>query len=199
MAPKGYCTAADVAAQMQVTFTSPQSTLCTTLIEQAEVAIDHYCNRGWLMGEQTLESFRYPGATVCLKYFPVDTITAVKGRCGGMGGTEEDLVEGTDYEVEDAAAGIIRLGISYFERVRVTYTPDNTVPLDLKRAITELVAAWMQPALATTTTGGMTGIESFTLPDLTVKFSKGAQVGEGRVWPPSVMALLDSFRMPAIG
>jgi hypothetical protein len=199
MAPKGYITYLDVAALLQVTFTAGQQALATTLIEQAEAVVDTMTNRGWMMGVQTLEQHLCPGATVLLDYFPITAVAEVRARTGGIGSVETTLTVDVDYEIYNAAAGSIHLAVANYDRVRVTYTPSTTVPPEIKRAMTELVAAWIQPALISAVTGGQAGVEVLKLPDLEVKFAKSAQVAASGQVPPSVMEILMSFRIPPIG
>lgn len=198
MPPKGYCTPADVAALLQITLTTPQQTLANTLIAQAEAVIDTLANRGWKMGEQTLELHTCPGHFVLLDYFPIDTVSEVKARTGGIGAEESTLTVDVDYEIWNAAAGSLHLACTHYDRVRVTYTPTEEVPLDIQRAATELVAVWIQPAILSAQTGGQTGVEVLKLPDLEVKFAKSAQVAAGDV-PQAVMDLIKPFRMPVLG
>lgn len=189
MAAKGYCTADEVADFLGVTFTAAQQTYCESLIERAEVDVDEETGRGWLVGAQTDEPFYYPPFHIYLKYTPVTSIQAITGRTG-IGEAETVLTAEVDYEVRSLAEGhlfLVTPGV--YERVQVDYTPVASVPGDLKEAFIELVALRMQPQLNV----GMYGLDSYSLPDLTVKFARShVQVA----LPPFVMRVLDRYRWP---
>ncbi len=194
MAAKGYCTAAMVAGFLGVTFTAEQEAYCNTLIERAERFLDGECRRAWLVGEQTDEAHYAPfTADLFVRYPPIEAVTAVTARTG-LGGVEEVLTEGEDYEVRDLATGWIRLeSYSTYDRIRVTYTPVDAVPKDVEQAMVELVADWMQPALSGV---GLTGIDSYRLPDLEVRFRR---LQEGERVPASVRAVIEHYRFVGIG
>lgn len=187
MAAKGYCTTDDIEAFLAVDLTATQLSQAETLIEQAEAYIDGECNRGWLVGAQTDEAHYHPGYFLHLKYAPVASITAITGRAG-LGQSEETLTADEDYEVRDLDSGLIYLvSPGNYDRVQVDYTPAASVPAEITRACVELVAAWLQPQLQP----GAFGIDSYSLPDLTVKFNRSYnQVA----LPPTVQAILDRYR-----
>lgn len=187
MAAKGYCTAALVAAFLGKTFTTDQTTQANSLIERAEAYIDNQTGRGWLVGAQTDEAhFLGQKPWVFLRYTPVQEITAVTGRTA-PGEDEAALTLDEDYEVRDLETGLIRLLVSGYDRILVDYTPVATVPGDLVQAAIELVTNWLQPSLQP----GTYGLDSYSLPDLTVRFSR-AHVQE--VVPPTVQQVIDSYR-----
>jgi hypothetical protein len=168
MAAKGYCTAADVAAFLDKTFTAGQTTQANNLIEPAEVYIDGETNRGWLVGVQTDERFYCPGYELFLQFVPVTSVDTITGRAG-LGEGEDVLVADEDYEVRDLGNGYIMLLFpGSYDRVQVDYTPVNTVPADIEQACIEMVASWMLPVLQSDSFG----LDSYSLPDLTVKFSR---------------------------
>lgn len=187
MAAKGYCTAALVAAFLGKTFTTDQTTQANSLIERAEAYIDNQTGRAWLVGAQSDEAhFLGQSPWVFLRYIPVQSISAVTGRAA-PGGDEIALTLNQHYEVRDLETGLIRLMGCGYERILVDYTPVNSVPADLVQAAIELVANWLQPSLQP----GTYGLESYSLPDLTVRFSR-AHVQE--VVPPTVQQVIDSYR-----
>lgn len=192
MAGKGYCTAADVADFLGLTFTSAQEAHAVRLIEQAEGIVDLETGRAWLTGALTDEVYYwavYRLGELYLRYAPVASVTTLKGRAS-LGETETTLVVDQDYEVRDLAAGLVRLLYpSFYDRVRVTYTPVATVPTPLTRAMAELVGTWMQPHLRPDTLG----LDSFSLPDLSVRF---ARAETGLVIPPTVQSVLDLYKYP---
>ncbi len=192
MAAKGYCVAADVEVMLGRTFTAAQHNHAENLIERAEIWIDTYTNRGWLVGVQTNEAHFWPSFLVYLDYSPIDSVTSVNGRTD-IGEAETALVVDDDYEVRDLATGLIYLvEPSAYDRIRVTYTPTAAVPADITQACIELAAAWLQPHLSP----GSYGIDSYSLPDLTVRYAR-SHVQE--VMPPTVRAILDAYRHPQAG
>lgn len=171
MTAKAYCVYADVASFLGVTLTSGQQTRATDLIASTTIDVDNETNRGWLVGVQTSERHersRYWRQDLYVRYAPIVSVQAITGR-GYLGDVETALVAGTDFELVDAEAGLLRLLYpSSWERVLVSYTPVDTVPLPIRDATAEWVAAKMLPSLRPDTYG----IESYSLPDLSVRFSK---------------------------
>jgi hypothetical protein len=192
MAAKFYCTAADVADFIGITFDSAQEAHAVRLIERAEGIVDLETDRAWLTGLLTDEVYyraAYRLGHLYLRYAPVASVTTLKGRAA-LGETETTLVVDTDYEVMDLTGGLVRLLYpASYDRVRVTYTPVATVPAPITQATAELVAAWMQPRLRPDTLG----IESYSLPDITVRFATSYVE---RSIPPSVQEKLDLYKYP---
>lgn len=192
MAAKGYCEVEDVAELLARTFTDAQQARCAKLIENLEVDIDEATGRGWLAGVQTDETHFVNSQNVFLKYAPVASVATVKGR-SGLGETETTLTVDEDYEVMDLGNGHIRLvSPGNYDRVRVTYTPVDTVPGDLVEAMIEYVAARMQ----TTLRPDSFGLDSYSLPDLTVRFARSHVQQET---PPFPQRIIDRYRWPVHG
>ena len=186
MAAKGYCTANDVQEFLGVTFTAAQTTHAENLIERAEIYIDEETGRGWLVGAQTDEAHYVDSQNVFVRYAPVASVEAVTGR-SGLGETEETLTVDEDYEVQDLDNGLIVLTApGSYDRVLVDYTPVNAVPKDIKQACIDIVAQWMQPSLQSNY-----GIDSYALPDLTVKFSRAYTQ---TAVPPTARAIIERYR-----
>jgi hypothetical protein len=196
MALKGYCSAADVADLVGLTFTSTQEAHAVRLIERAEGLIDLETDRAWLTGVLTDEAYfraAYRLGHLYLRYAPVASVATLKGRAA-LGETETTLVADTDYEVMDLTGGLVRLLYpASYDRLRVTYTPVATVPALITQATAELVGAWMEPTLRPADWPDTHGLESFTLPDLSVTFGKSGP-GAGLEFPPTVQSVLDLFR-----
>lgn len=189
MTAKGYCTFEDVGSFLGLTLTAPQAAQCSALIESAEAYIDGETNRGWIVGAQTDEAHVVDGQNVFVRYAPVSSVTAVKGRAG-LGEDETTLTADEDYEVVDLTLGHIRLvAPGDYDRVRVTYTPVDALPADLKQACIEIVANWLQATLRPDSYG----LDSYSLPDLTVRFAR-SHVQE--VVPPLAMLVIDRYRYP---
>lgn len=191
MAAKGYCTAADVEELVGQSLTPQQLGMAARLIERAEVYLDGEMGRGWLEGAQTQEAHFNPAELLLLDYFPIDSVTAVYGR-SDLGEDETTLTVDEDYEVQDLQAGIVRLIYPRdHDRVRVTYEPSDSVPADVKQAAAELVAGWIQPALRP----GTWGLDSYSLPDLTVRFSRSHYQQD----PPTVQRVISRYRVGVHG
>lgn len=190
MAAKGYATVEEVAAFLGVTFTAAQEAQAERMLETAEAEVDGYTNRGWLVGAQTDEAHPYSEyrlGNLYLRYAPVTSIATVKGR-PALGDAEETLVADTDYEVMSLETGWVRiLYPASWDRIRVTYTPTATAPLDIQQATAELAGNMMQSNLRPMSYG----LDSLQLPDLSVNFSR-AHVQTAL--PPTVEAKLDRWR-----
>jgi len=189
MAAKGYCTVDEVAAFLGRTFTPEQDTYCERMIETGEADVDSYCGRGWLVGAQTDEDHRfaeYRLGELYLRYAPVSSVATVKGRAY-MGEAEQTLTADVDYEVVNLEGGLIRIVYpALWDRIRATYTPTATVPLDIQQATAELVAHKLRSNLMP----GSYGISQLGLPDLNVTFRQYASED----WPLSVVNALDRWR-----
>lgn len=195
MAAKGYCTNQDVADLLGVTLTAAQQAHADNLIEQAEAVIDGETGRAWLVGAQTDEAHyldnlvgSVPRREVFLRYAPVTSVAGITGRAG-LGATETALVANEDYEVRDLVAGLVVLMTGGWDRLLVDYTPVASVPADIARACAELVGAWLQPHLQP----GSYGLDSYSLPDLTVKFSRSHVQAP---MPPTVQRIIDRYSYP---
>lgn len=186
MAAKGYCTVSDV-TEITGELTAVQNYRAASLIERAEDWLDGEIGRGWLVGVQTLEAHFIPARYLHLAYWPVASVSAVNGRTS-LGETETALTVDVDYEVQDLKAGIIRLvSPASWDRIRVTYTPVDAVPGDVALACAELVANWMQPTMRP----GTYGLDSYSLPDLTVKFARSHVQSDA---PPFVRQVVERYR-----
>lgn len=196
MTAKGYCTFNDVGDFLGVTLTAGQASYATRLIETVEGLVDGVTGRGWLVGAQTDETFRpadWPNDLIYLRYTPVTTIEAVNGRTA-LGEADTALVVDTDYEVMDLAGGVLRLiEPDSWDRITVDYTPEDSVPAAVREATAEWAAALLQPALRPDTYG----LESLSLPDLSLKFARGFNLDTA---PPGValkLSVIDDY--PEVG
>lgn len=173
MAAKGYSTATLVAQELGVDLTGPQLDQCADLISEAEGWIDQETGRSWLATSPTTsELHTISGPFVYLTNRPVSAITTVQVRPFGVGATWNTLVAGTDFELLDAANGILSILPAYDALVtlpgsggmsgwlsRTTYTSTTPVPLHIQRATTLLVAHWMLPRL----NPDRQGVESYSV------------------------------------
>ncbi|KRT76712.1 MAG: hypothetical protein XU14_C0033G0010 [Armatimonadetes bacterium CSP1-3] len=190
MPSKAYCTVSDVADFLGVSLTSAQEVQAARLIESVTVLIDEELLRGFLVGVQTGEEHyqsEYASGMLYLIYAPVTSISQIRGRAA-LGSDDTVLVEDTDYEIISLVSGSIRLvNPGAYDRVSVDYTPVNTVPTPIRDATVEWVASRLMPTLRMDSYG----LESYSLPDISVKFSRSI-MGDGM--PPNVKKTLDHYR-----
>lgn len=200
---KGYTTVSLVVAELGQDLTAPQLDQCADLIGEAESWIDQATGRVWLATSPTTEFHSVLGPVVYLRNRPVVAVTSVTRRPLSPGATVTTLVANTQYELIDAANGILLLSgypyndvvintettSSYGYLVTVTYTSTTPVPADIQRAATLLVADWMQPRR----TPDRQGLDGYTVgDDLTVKFSKPGSANGVRGAPAEVMRILEA-------
>lgn len=187
MSAKGYISSTDVSDFLSRTFSTAETTQCDVLIEQAETHIDNETRRAWLTGALEDDTYYVKSGRVFLKYVPVASVATVKGR-SGLGSSDVTLVADSDYEVMDLGNGEIRLvSPANYDRLLISYTPVDTVPADIKRAAIEIVAAWLSPTL----NPGSHGLDSLSLPDITVKYAR-SHVQD--VVPPIARRILENYR-----
>ena len=190
MPSKAYCTVSDVADFLGVSLTSAQEVQAARLIESVTVLIDEELLRGFLVGVQTGEEHyqsEYASGMLYLIYAPVTSISQIRGRAA-LGSDDTVLVEDTDYEIISLVSGSIRLvNPGAYDRLSVDYTPVNTVPAPIRDATVEWAASRLMPTLRMDSYGP----ESYSLPDISVKFSRSI-MGDGM--PPNVKKTLDHYR-----
>lgn len=186
---RAYCEPTDVADFLGLEFNNAQLIQAARHIDSVTTLIDEHTNRGWQVGEQNGEQHRWPEfrlGNLYLRYTPVASIEEIRGRFT-LGVDEVALVDGQDYEVVSLDDGLIRLITpTAYDQVSVDYTPVDVVPAPIRDACAEWVAARMQPMLRDSY-----GLDSYSLPDLTVKFSR-SMMGDGM--PTSVKNVLDRYR-----
>lgn len=152
-----YCTAAEVAQELGVTFTAGQTTWAGVLIPRAQAFIDRYCGRTFEASTLiTDELHLIESPYLYLDRRPISAVTSVEVRSTAVGATSSPLTAGTDYEVLSSADGLVLLSpgwdvvsrpdVPYVgQYALVTYTPAVTVPLDITDACVQIVAARMRP------------------------------------------------------
>lgn len=162
-----YTTYAAVAALLGVTLSADQQTLVTGTLEPAMRAyVDRYTGRSWgVASPVTGELHTAYGGVVYLSNRPVSAVTAASYRSQAIGSATTTLVDGSTYELADAANGVLRVSVPYGSLISVSYTHTAiTVPADIQHAATLLVAAQMGDAL---------------LSDPSLRGVKGYSVGQG--------------------
>lgn len=214
MAARGYTTPALVAAQLGVAFTPEQATAVDALIAAAEVAIDRYVGRAWLVPSPVgPETHRLRGDRLTLVSYPVTAVTVAEARSAAIGAAWRPLVAGTDYELLDSQRGLVsvRCWPSYDVVVNTTSYPAESlarftytvpqplaVPLDVGRAATLTVADWAAGLAGTgaAAVGGASRV-SVAQGDVVLEYpdSATAAAAEGvPPIPPLAASLLRSYR-----
>lgn len=176
MPAKGYTTAAKVANALGRTFSGGQSTQADLMIEAAESIIDRITGRSWMVASPITDELHVldgpvgnrsdllvariaggegaPAAPVYLDHAPVTAVTAVKARTQGIGSAQTTLTAGTQYELLDAAQGIMMVAQPPGYIVKVSYTHSGpAVPADISHACAvlagHLMTTYLNPQSAT--------------------------------------------------
>jgi hypothetical protein len=193
VASKGYCLRSHVADELGVVLTAQQELQVDALIEAAEDAIDDLAAQEWLgVSPVTAELHTPSGDYLNLEHRPVTAVTTVTTRAPVPGETAETLVASSDYELVDAARGVLLLPGKAGQLVSVAYTYAAPVPPAIRQATALLVAEWFRPRL-----NGSSGaaVESLTVGDVSVKYGKAASTENGGV-PARVRDLVMNARRP---
>lgn len=176
---RGYTTATLVAQELGTDLTAPQLDQCADLIAAAETEVDRETGRSWLTSSPiSNELHTVYGPVVYLEHRPVLTVTSVTMRPTVVGADPVVLDVDIDYELIDAANGILLLSgygypvdvvinTEYTEHsgwlIEVDYTHSlTTIEPAIQKITTELVASWMRGR----TSADLTGVKSFDVPDL---------------------------------
>lgn len=183
-----YCVLADVEA-LTGSLTVGQQAIATTYLTRASDMIDIELGHSFRTSGAQTEDYWWPANVLYLRHWPISSITSITGRAG-IGGTETTLTANTEYEIRDAASGLVYLvSPGGYDRVRVVYTPSTTVPASIVQATALTVASWMTSVI----NPGMAGIVSYQLPDLSVKFGSGG-ASSAFALPPTVRDMLSPYR-----
>lgn len=203
-------------------FTDAQAAECADLIDAAEDWLDRWPGGPWatttaITGERHLAHAASnpatgltagagliggpvtPGASAAVRLYvrPVDSIEEVRLRAPSVGATSAVLVDGQQYELLDAANGVLLVSAADGLLVEVDYTPAASAPPVIRRAATELVAAWLQPSMGGLTLGSGAELQSYSVgQEVQVRFnSRTTQSHDGQTLliPDLVMTLLESL------
>ena len=187
-----YTTALLVDAHLGGSLTSDLLERAHALIPAAEAYVNDWCGRSFGLGVQTNEAHYRPfGHDLYLLAAPVTSVASVAGR-SGFGATEETLTVDTDYEVRDLTTGRLWLWApGSFDRIRVTYTPNATIPASIALATTELVALALQAAQQP----DAYGLRRYRLPDLEVEYAREVVA---QVATPAVLDRLAAWRLAGV-
>lgn len=186
MTARGYTTVELVVNEMGVELTAPQLDQIADMIADAESWIDVQTGRAWIVTSPTTGELHTidQSRLVYLNNRPVTAVSSVVARGTYVGATNRTLVANTDYELIDAAHGILMVNdpASGYDIITdrvwsdtlltVAYTSSTPVPADIQRAATLLVSAWM---LARTLTD-YRGLKSYSVgSELSVTLADGSQ------------------------
>jgi hypothetical protein len=185
MTARGYASATDVQTYLGVTLTTAQAAAVTGLLEAVEQAVDAEAGRAWKTGAVASE-WVYPiSPVIYLAQAPITTsAVTVTGRTAlDTGGTL--LTEGTDWEIQDRTRGRLYVGAwAGYDRLAVSYTPDQAVPEPVRWATAMSLAHFLSPHL-----NGLTSeVESYSV------FGQVSARLRAEGLPPDARLLLRPYR-----
>lgn len=212
MPPKGYCTAAQVAAVLGVADPTPAFTAAAEArIAAAEDAIDRYTGRAWLVpSPATAETHRVGrDPRVWLDRTPMLAVTTARTRYPEVGAATTTLVAATDYELADPAHGVLLLRSGLTGSVLVVdYTHEDPLPVPpvVAQVCLEMSARSMMAAAAGAGSGTAqavaAGVKSYSVgQELSVTFadaasgSSGGAASGGVTVPADLLGQLDTARL----
>ncbi len=146
----------DVAEYLGRTLSTEQQAQADVYVSAASAFIDRKTGVQWATSSPATELLTVMGRLVYLKNTPVTDITLVTIRDLLPGADETTLVEGSDYELVDAAKGILSLTTVYsglYPRytsgiLKVVYSHSATIaPDNIKLAAIIIAAHYMNSAL----------------------------------------------------
>lgn len=175
---RGYCTVEQVVRHLGKALSGDQELLAIDLIATAESYIDLLTRQGgWLLDPLVDERYelRNVANAISLRSAPVAAVQRVLVRTHQVGDPGQVLTAGTDYELQDARAGLLVFAASYgtaagytdyagsagfneagrligsgwslYSYCLVSYMPDKPVPADIARCAVLLSAHWLVHAL----------------------------------------------------
>ncbi len=185
-----YCSVADVESELGVTLDGDQSDRAETLIAAAQSFIDLYCGQTFEASDPIIGE-RHPvyGHTLYVHNAPVASVEAVRWRITRIGEPFQTLRLGKEYDVVDLSTGLLRLIRDlYYSEVEIDYTPDISVPADIRDVTAQIVAQRMAPSVA----GG-------TMPDDMKSFQVGTELRMDRFaldeFPPRALQVMDTLKL----
>lgn len=201
MVAKGYSTYQKVETELGgITFTAGQQTAANERIEVAENRLDAWLGRAWIVASPVIaETHRVYGDRVYLKRRPVTAVTAVTVRSEVVGDTATAGVALTDFELLDAANGVLLLGYRDGAYVSVAYTHSTalaaSVPAEVVLATTKYAALLMGNVLNSGLTALQGQVRQLAVGryDLAVTFREAPE--DGGI-PEEIRALVSHLRRP---
>ena len=142
-----YCTPADVATVLGVTFTPEEEAQAEQLIAAAEDWIDEFTQQTWAASTPILaERHRIEGPRVYLRVVPLAHVDAVSWAPGYVGATPSVIAATSGYQLVNATTGELRIANYGYGDLLVDYTPAVTPPPAIQDACTRMVAGRMAAA-----------------------------------------------------
>lgn len=143
-----YTTADDLAKYLGRVFDNDQNSIADLCIDAAEVIVERKAARRYALStSQTLTLFQPPSPLVVLpSNGPYSAISVIGYSEFGNAGFP--LVLGAQYEIRDAAKGILWFpDAGNWYRLDIAYTPTGTILPNIKLATNIMAAHWMRPIL----------------------------------------------------
>jgi hypothetical protein len=166
--------ASKIAAYLGVALTGAQQTQAGVMADAATAWVERYTGKSWQTATPvTDELHTMVRDRVYLNRRPVVAITTVKTRASAFVGFGWTTLDASQYELLDAANGVLLIQGWSANGVLVlaSYTHTmNTAPADVALAATMIAAGWLGGALAP----GSVGAESISVGqnDVSIKFSE---------------------------
>lgn len=194
-------TLSNIKSELMIT-TSDDDTMLNQLMGVAESFVEQYTRRAFAGGTFT-ETHPAGGKFLFLANYPVATVTTLRVDPNRAFGSDTARAAGEFVVLADRGVIVSRTGPflppqldGWPGAVQITYTtPTSQVPAAVKHAVTQLVGHWYRQAktnaglgfemLTESTSGATTKTYSWSL-------TSGLKV------PPSVLQVLEPFRVPAI-
>jgi hypothetical protein len=205
VASRGYCTPADVAAELGgATFTPEEEALCDARIAAVEAVLDQQLGRTWryptpILGEQS----RLYGPHVYLLQRPVLSVERVELRDDVPSSVGVEITTDEGWRLVDGVAGLLVLGVWYRPGTwcSVDYThvgPTAPVPPDVALFTAKAAAHFMGPVRTGGTSvltelGGVLDSLAVGQGDLSLHFRASATTA-GMAIPAELWSLVAGYR-----
>jgi hypothetical protein len=185
-----YCTVDTLEAYLGRVLTDGESDGADAACLAATDWIDNYTGLSWQSGTITGEVHTVNGPMLALDFPPLTAITSITARGTYVGATVKTLVAGRDYDVLDAANGLLVLNQTDGDTLTVSYTRPVTVPASITQAANIIAAGYLVGASATNTRAA--GLTELSAGSVTLKWqlSSDAQASI----PAEAQALLAPYR-----
>lgn len=186
-----YTDANKIAAYLGATLSGPQQVQAGVMADAATAWIERYTGRSWQVASPVTDELHAPtGDRVYLTRRPVAAVSVVKTRAAIFVGGSWTTLAASQYELLDAANGVLLIqGWSVADAlVSVTYTHTMvTAPADVQLAASMIAAAWLGGAIAP----GTNGVSQISVGqnDVNLKFSES----RGDV-PAEALSILNGYR-----
>jgi hypothetical protein len=152
--------------------------------------IDQYTGQTWQSATVTGEVHTLNGGVLVLDHAPMTAITAITGRAPYVGATVRAWAAGTDYDLIDAAGGVLLTNQADGTIVTVSYTRPATVPPSILQAANIIAAGYLVGAASfDSRTAGLTELSAGSV---TLKWQLSSDAAAAV--PAEAKALLAPYR-----